>query len=70
MEKDTKEVFLQIRINKELKEKFTKMLKEEGDTASGYLTRTITKYVRKKEHPESYDERESLTEMYRKIDKK
>ncbi|WP_168061037.1 hypothetical protein [Megasphaera sp. SW808] len=48
MDKDTKEVFLQIRITEELKEKFKRILKDNGDTASGYLTRVITRYV--KEH--------------------
>ena len=42
---DKKESFLQIRIDKELKEEFSKSIKSKGDTVSGYLTRMIYKYV-------------------------
>lgn len=48
--KDTKEKFMQIRIDSELKNKFQKILKIKGDTISGYLTRHITKYVNDNEN--------------------
>ena len=48
--KDTKEKFMQIRIDSELKNKFQKILKIKSDTVSGYLTRHITKYVNDNEN--------------------
>jgi hypothetical protein len=43
--KDNKNAFIQIRIKRDLKAEFTHLLKQNGDDVSGFLTRTIVKYV-------------------------
>lgn len=48
---NNKETFLQIRIQKDLKKQFSDLIKEDGDTVSGFLTRTITKYVNTHKKP-------------------
>lgn len=44
-QKENKKAFLQIRIQKELKENFQAAIRENGDTVSGFFTRTIIKYL-------------------------
>ena len=59
---DKKESFLQIRIDKELKEEFSKSIKSKEDTVSGYLTRMIYKYVQDNSKKEKAVQKKEDTE--------
>lgn len=45
MEKQTKDARIYLRIDKDIKDKFMLTLKDNGDDMSGFLTRTIVKYI-------------------------
>lgn len=52
--KDNKDSYIRFRIDKKTKGELVKILEQNGDTISGFLNRTIVKYIR--EHKELLDE--------------